>query len=426
MNDSGSNQPTASDLPQGVSPAISPTTLNPTASSSASDTQNKGENEVIKKMFAVFAGVILFLIAGVVGVYVLFIQPKVKMITFSKNLLVQSPKVRSTVTKVDESLNKIYSIITQSGDSAESNKLLLRLDTSDFLTKLKVMNKEKGEVAGASTERQLNELVLFSDNISKIGKNLKNTSTFGGSKKDVLGEQSLEPTVVTALRELKEASNVTLQLSKDGTSRLGELKNTLSQERPKNAILELDRIISKLESINNQAGVYFSESTKTANYYYKVVDLRIELTPFLSSYASLLQGIAQSSTPQLYLSRLTELQTTITKLNSSLNLIRKEDLPAGIEALHEDNIKTLELLKTNLAEVKSAVEQGDYVAFLKSVVLLQQNLEPLATRAVTLELNFWQNNKSIKEGIKLKKSYQDEEKSINKFIETNKLPFISS
>jgi len=200
------------------------------------------------------------------------------------------------------------------------------------------------------------------------------------------------------------------------------------KDRPKNLKLEteIDQIISKLEKINDETTEYFSEASKTANYYYKMVEIRIELTPFLNSYASFISEIARSSTPEVYLGRLEELKNTISKINSNILLIKEEDLPSGIKSLHEDNLKTIEIIKNNVNDVKKAIENKSYLEFLNTMLILQQDIEPLATRAVTLELNFWQNNKALKNASNLKKLYQEQENLINDFIKKNKLPLINA
>jgi len=334
------------------------------------------------------------------------------------------PKVVSALSEVDQSINKIYSLITQDNQSADE-KLLLQLNVDDFLSRIKNIN-QKGQVAGVTTKKNLNEVSLFLENMAKVNNNLKNTSFFGGIKKDILGEQTLEPKLISALREVKEVSGASLESSKKGLAKLEEMKELL-KDRPKNLKLgtEINQIISKLEKINDETTEYFSEASKTANYYYKMVDIRIELTPFLSSYASLINEIAQSSKPDIYLSRLEELKSTISKINSNILLVKEEDLPLGIKPLHEDNLKTIEIIKNNVNDVKKAIKNESYLEFLNAMIVLEQDIEPLATRAVTLELNFWQNNKALRNASNLKKLYQEQENLINDFIKKNKLPLIN-
>jgi hypothetical protein len=378
-----------------------------------------------KKILILLTIIVLLLISGGVGFYFLFLKPKMEAISFSKNLQEKMLKVVSALSEVDQSINKIYSLITKDNQSADE-KLLLQLNVGDFLSRIKTIN-QKGQVAGVTTKKNLNEVSLFLENMAKVNNNLKNTSFFGGIKKDVLGEQTLEPKLISALRKVKEVSGDSLASSKKGLAKLEEIKEVL-KDRPKNLKLEteIDQIISKLEKINDETTEYFSEASKTANYYYKMVEIRIELTPFLNSYASFIREIALSSTPQVYLGRLEELKNTISKINSNILLIKEEDLPSGIKPLHEDNLKTIEIIKNNVNDVKKAIENKSYLEFLNAILVLQQDIEPLTTRAVTLELNFWQNNKALKNASNLKKLYQEQENLINDFIKKNKLPLINA
>ena len=401
-----------------------PLTVASSAFSSQNPSSQPTNNEKPTKTSMIFLLPFFIIIIGMISFYFLFLRPKIKIISFSKSLQEKMPKVVSALSEVDQSINKIYSLITQDNQSADE-KLLLQLNVDDFLSRIKNIN-QKGQVAGVTTKKNLNEVSLFLENMAKVNNNLKNTSFFGGIKKDILGEQTLEPKLISALREVKEVSGASLESSKKGLAKLEEMKEVL-KDRPKNLKLgtEINQIISKLEKINDETTEYFSEASKTANYYYKMVDIRIELTPFLSSYASLINEIAQSSKPDIYLSRLEELKNTISKINSNILLVKEEDLPLGIKPLHEDNLKTIEIIKNNVNDVKKAIKNESYLEFLNAMIVLEQDIEPLATRAVTLELNFWQNNKALRNASNLKKLYQEQENLINDFIKKNKLPLIN-
>jgi len=401
-----------------------PLTVASSAFSSQNPSSQPTNNEKPTKTSMIFLLPFFIIIIGMISFYFLFLRPKIKIISFSKSLQEKMPKVVSALSEVDQSINKIYSLITQDNQSGDE-KLLLQLNVDDFLSRIKNIN-QKGQVAGVTTKKNLNEVSLFLENMAKVNNNLKNTSFFGGIKKDILGEQTLEPKLISALREVKEVSGASLESSKKGLAKLEEMKELL-KDRPKNLKLgtEINQIISKLEKINDETTEYFSEASKTANYYYKMVDIRIELIPFLSSYASLINEIAQSSKPDIYLSRLEELKSTISKINSNILLVKEEDLPLGIKPLHEDNLKTIEIIKNNVNDVKKAIKNESYLEFLNAMIVLEQDIEPLATRAVTLELNFWQNNKALRNASNLKKLYQEQENLINDFIKKNKLPLIN-
>lgn len=388
-----------------------------------SQSQHKASSK-LKLFFIIFFLSLIFLLSLSSFLYFFIIEPKIKIINFSKKLIGEIPELVSKISKTQESVNKIYTSITQQNQDLGGPNLLLRLDTSKFVEELKTINKNNGQVAGTSTKKSLDQFNLFAETISKLSNELKKTSTFGSTPKNILGEQTVEPTLISSLRKIKEFSNQVIEFSSEGKTKVYEIKNSLKNKPVKND--QLDKILTELENLNNDAFFYFKECSKIADYYYKILDLRIELIPFLASYTTLIQEISQTSNPDIYLNRIEELENTITKLHSDIVSFKDEDLPLGINTLHEDNIKTLKLLKDNLREIKSSVILKNYSSFLTAILTLGQNIEPLSTRAVSLEINFWQNNKTLKEGNKLKDSYNKVKKGLESLVEENKIPYVLS
>lgn len=388
-----------------------------------SQSQHKAGNK-LKLFITLFLLLFIFLLSLSSFLYFFIIEPKIKITNFSKKLIGKLPELVSKISRTQESINKIYTSIIQQNQNSGDPNLLLRLDTSKFTEELQIINKNTGQVAGAYSKTSFDQFNLFVKAISKLANELKKTVDFGNTPQNILGEQSIEPTLITSLRKIKEFSNQVIEFSSEGKTKLEEIKNSIENINVKND--QLHNILTELQNLNNDATFYFKECSKIADYYYKILDIRIELIPFLASYVALIQEISQTSNPDIYLNRIEELENTITKLHSDIVSFKDEDLPLGINTLHQDNIKTLKLLKDNLREIKSSVILKNYSSFLTAILTLKQNIEPLSTRAVSLEISFWQNNKILKEGNKLKDSYNKVKKGLESLIEENKIPYVLS
>lgn len=389
-----------------------------------SQSQHKASNK-LKLLITLFLLLFIFLLSLSSFLYFFIIEPKIKITNFSKKLIGKLPELVSKISRTQESINKIYTSIIQQNQNSVDPNLLLRLDTSKFTEELQIINnKNTGQVAGAYSKTSFDQFNLFVKAISKLANELKKAVDFGNTPQNILGEQSIEPTLITSLRKIKEFSNQVIEFSSEGKTKLEEIRNSIKNINVKND--QLHNILTELQNLNNDATFYFKECSKIADYYYKILDIRIELIPFLASYTALIQEISQTSNPDIYLNRIEELENTITKLHSDIVSFKDEDLPLGINTLHQDNIKTLKLLKDNLREIKSSVILKNYSSFLTAILTLGQNIEPLSTRAVSLEISFWQNNKTLKEGNKLKESYNKVKQLLESLVEENKIPYVLS
>lgn len=373
---------------------------------------------------------IFFLAGGLVLAYFLIIQPKLDTYKTAKTASSYIKPVQKDISNVNGYLSKIYDIITGKTQDS-SNNTLLRINTDVLISGLNQITQPKsaqGQVAGAETQSNPTNgpARAFLETLQPTLKSLQSRTGFGDSHTQVLGSttQPIEAPRTTMLRQIKTEADGGNKAIKEANDNLTQLKNYIAELKDKPP--ELQAAISKIDENNKQVSQYFSESGKTYDYYYKISDLQIKLDPFLVSYVAMLKEVAQSSAPELFSERIKELKTTIDGLNSDVKNIDVSTLPKGLNDLHSDNLKVMEILVNNVSSVQTSLDQKSYLAFLTAIAKLQQELEPLTTRAVSLELNFWQNNTYLKDYQSFIDTYKKQDASLQELMKTNKLPFVTS
>lgn len=372
----------------------------------------------------IFISVIFIILA--IG-YFVFIQPRILIAQFSNQTLQYIPKLQTSIEKTGESLNNMYNIISGKTESSQTDKLLLRLNLDSFLSRLKNINKQSPEeVAGAAiqTTSSLTFLEDFRDEVKKINDSVKIRRPFNSSNTPILGQSTqLESTRIVLLRKVKEEAVSSFTSAKEGLTTVDDLDKYL--DSTKNGSAELLKVTLKLQDNDINAKQYLNEVQKTADYYNQISDIQISLEPVLITYTSFIYKVVQSDTPSIYLDQLKDIKTTVSHLNSQIKQIPLEILPAGIEDLHKDNIKVLEMLRDNVDEVGIAVRNADGKSFANSFLSLQQKLEPLMNRAVTSEQSFWQNNTVLRTHMTLLDNYEEQEKLLKDIKDKNKIVFLT-
>lgn len=403
---------------------------NTTTQTEVKPTTSKKTNHAI--LFLSIMVVILIVITmALIGSYFLYIQPRQQAIKYSKQTLVYIPSLRNQIKDVSKSLSDMYALITgQTIDSLNTPNTLLRLNTDKFVSQLKQLNREiKGEVAGVSTNvfstaSQSKDLI---ENNNNLYNKLKRHGGFYPDSGNVLGEAKLlESKTTTRLRQLKE-------IALDGSAAVKNSNNSLIAldiliiDRSGDVKQEdLTKIVNNLRTANSDAKDYLTQADKTNTYYNKISDIQIQLEPLLVSYLTLIEEAAKSSTPDLYIGRINEILLTMQKLDNIVKSISSSDLPTGLGDLHKDNIKVLDILVDNIQAIKSSLQNKNFSAFLSAVLHISQDLEPLVTRSLSLEISFWQNNKILRQHQTVLDNYQREEKNLKYVIEKNKLPWSKS
>ncbi len=357
------------------------------------------------------AGVLLFVLISVLSVLSF---PKAKALSFAKNVVFYTPEIKLSLKRLGGSVEEYYQFLLGKSDTS---KLLLRVDVDTFVSDL------SGVVAGVETRRRTFLGLAYQQSLyfKDLQIALEEKGDFGPEKKDVLGEEVVfNEKFVQLLRNGKELAGKILDDSKAANKKLEEYERFVVKEDLKVDNENIRMILSETKDANEQARAFITEAKKTANYYYTIYDVNIELVPQLISYVELLKRLGSSEDPTVYLSQLDDFQYNLFKLQSKLKRISGDDLPFGLEDLHSDNLKVFDLLIENVREVRSAVATGDYQKFVSSLKKLNVSLKPLYERGVTLEMNFWQNNRVLRKYKDIVSKYEDIESKANSYILRNR------
>lgn len=378
-------------------------------------------------IMAVIAFILFILAAGAGAAYFFYVKPKAELVSNSKKITASLPSLKDSIKKVDTSLTDMFNLITrQNAPAKEEKSTLLRLNVDSFVSRIKTVG-ETGQVAGASTSVAPLEdpLRAFTDEMRSTGKSLQSQSGFGKTGQVLGSGTMLESTRTTMLRQLKEYAKTGATSVTSANTSLNTLQNDMSSMVDSNLHTELYGVIKNLGNNNLKAQAYLSQAEKTTAYYEKIAQVQIKLEPALSSYASLIQEVAQSSSPEFYVERMKEIETEVAAIDKDIKAIPASEIPEGMNSLHEDNKKVGEIVLANVQEVRASLEKRNFLAFLKSIILLSQKLEPIVTRSTTTELTFWQDNKYLREGESILKEYEKGQKDAEEIIKKNKIPYFT-
>ncbi len=412
--------------PAAAAPAETPVQMAATAPMPSSTPSPVMEEPGGKKKLLLIIPVVilLLLVVGGGGAYAAIIKPRSDAVKFSNKTVALATPVRTGIGAVGSAVKEIVNIVTGQGQDSSTTptELLFNIDTSDLQASLPKLTGQ-GQVAGVATtkEEEAEKNALIAE-LGKVTKAFKENGDFGVSTK-VLGESSIEPEIVSQLRKLKDVSSSAKNEANSAEEDLKSLTEYMAANGGPAGNADLKETVGELSSLNERTETYLSEAKKTSDYYYKTADIRVQLTPFFYSFITVVTDIARAPDPRIYVGRLDELTKTLTEIEGSLKAVKTSELPAGMEPIHNDNLKTISTLKTSLLKLRAAVQSLDATAFVSALVTLQQDLEPLGTRAATQELNFWQNNTILREHESLAGQYQSAEEKLGSFAEKNKLPF---
>ncbi len=338
---------------------------------------------------------------------------KAKGLRFVKDSLLITPEVRNAVDRLGESVENYYNFLL--GKENYSNKYLLRLDIDGFMSDL------SGVVAGAKVERRALLGLGYQPSLYflKLQEDLEKKEKDQSSQ--VLGENIFfSEQLDKLLREGKELSVKIIDNSKTAQVKLEEYEEFLKEEDPKVDEQEIKLLLSEIKEVNEKARTFISQAEKTGNYYYLIYDINIELAPQLINYIELVKKIAASPSPSFYLTQLDDFQYNLLKLQGRLKRVSSEDLPFGLEDLHNDNLKIFDLLNENVKEIKAALAESNKEKIVYSLAKLNSSLQPIYERSKTLEINFWQNNRSLRRYREIVERYSQIEQRINSYLIKNR------
>lgn len=363
-----------------------------------------------------------------VSAYFLYVKPKVTLIQTSKKINSSILPVKTQIKTVNTALKNMYDLITNQNQPKGSDNTLLRLNVDNFIADIQsIRKKDFGQVAGAkSSVNALNSSVHeFALSMESQYNTYKQARAFGGISGKVLGTTTLESKRITMFRQLKEYAKTGGTSASDANATLTEFQQNLGSMIDANLNTDLYTVLKKLSTNNMKAQSYLAQANKTTSYYDKLADIQIKLEPTLTSYVTLIKEVAQSSSPDLYIDRIKEIETTLTGIDKEIKGITANNIPEGMESLHADNVKVVEILLTNVQAVEKSLVARNFLTFLQNVVLVSQQLEPIATRSISSELTFWQNNTYLRDGNQILSEYDKQAGDVRGIIEKNKVPYFT-
>lgn len=356
----------------------------------------------------------------IILIYLTYVSPRQKILAFSAVAGKLLPETRTRLNDVNESLQSMLDLISgKTNQSKPDNSLLLRLNVLQTLAQLK-QNGQAGVVAGAETQSNstfapLTQVSATFSEVADVLRGRKRTQS-------VLGESSSDALRIAGLRHLKDLAMQGDADQEKASAKLTELEDIVMNSEYKNNA-KLKEVLGSIKDNNALTRDYLIEAKKTFAYYSQITDVQIKLVPMLVSYNSLLYEYIRQPSSALYKGRLQELESTSANLQTQVAQIKIEDLPEGMADLHADNIKTINIVADNITVVEKAISQNNPMALANALDKFAADLQPYASRAVVLEMNFWQDNLMIHKHDVIVSEYKSEESDVSKIKAANKLPF---
>ncbi|GEM_PF-4642367 len=359
---------------------------------------------------------ILILSLVIINSYLIFLFSQTRPFSLAKKLKNSLPLVTEAVQNLGESIETHYNFIFQ--QSKQKNQILLRLDINTFSTDINNL------VAGSYTQRiTLSTPRYFNFSLNRTINMIKKPNNKNDSK--VLGIYSAnkdQTAFISMLRKGKENAAQILDQSQIAKKELDNYKLKLEKKRVRQE--ELEEILSRIEDNNIQTEQFISQATKTGNYYYKIYDINIKLTSQLGLYLDILKNISISSSPDIYLSQLDEIEYSFLKLQSDLKRIPSNDLPQGMEDLHNYNLRFFQLLVENVKQTKKTVVNRDLSSFVINLDVFANKTINLSRKLEEEEINFWQNNRILRKYTYLIENYNNIIQNLEKFMKEIDKPFL--
>ncbi|OGC54704.1 hypothetical protein A2797_02360 [candidate division WWE3 bacterium RIFCSPHIGHO2_01_FULL_48_15] len=255
----------------------------------------------------------------------------------------------------------------------------------------------KGRIAGAQNVSNFYDFLLVARN------DLVNAS------QKVVEIESEGVAEARAIREKAVSSRVAAQRAQDSLSLLLQEATSIFPY----PLLEAGKNLDAVFSLSNS---YLSEAKRTANFYVTVSEVQVDLVPTTVSLVTLIQEVSSSSAPSIYLGKIRQLSGTVVVFREKISALG-EALPVGMDALHEDNLSVFTLLEGLLMEAAQAAAQNDPARLDIAVTQFEVELEVLATRAKTYELNFWQKTAVLKGYPEISAGYQTSLDELGSFVQ---------
>ncbi|MEI6532332.1 MAG: hypothetical protein WCO06_00685 [Candidatus Roizmanbacteria bacterium] len=360
--------------------------------------KNYYKNSHLRNIFFI----IFFLVLIVCGICYLtyekfVLTPKRELYKTAETSSHYIPKILSHLSEVSVTLTTIYTRIRGVSFEDQDKTLLMQNITPS--------STFSGQVAGVSTNIAPLSLPIneFSNNLQTLTTTLKTSKI--AEKHSVLGISTNE-NQTTSLQKMKDTANLGITTHQKAIDTIADCSLYIHDINMKNP--PLMSILKNIENTNKESLIFLNETGNTFEYYSQMATIQIQMSSLLSTYITLLQQIAEMPNPTLYEEKLGTTLITMKDIQNNIKKIEINELPEEILDLHNDNIKTADILVSNMSEIEKTVKVSDYKGYLKGIIKLQQDLEPITIRSLSTELSFWNNNKIIKGRSILAEQYKKE------------------
>lgn len=338
---------------------------------------------------------IFFLLTGAVTVVAeYYFLPRVAARSLAGRLHPPLVELKDSLDEVNSNFGDLFTLI--SGEEAPTSQ-------TSFLNLPQLWEELRGKVAGESAKFAFYDLLYqLRKDLLLIASSFSGAEDFGRKIK-VAGTKvsQLEDETITDLRLVTAKAHVCGESAVTSRDKLTLLSSALPQHFP----TPLTAVGSELLSVVHESESYLAEAERAARYYEVITDVQIVLVPATVSLVNLVQDLYFTSNPSVYLGKIDTLAETVDSLNQRVEDL-SDSLPEGMEKLHVDNLTVFTLFSKLLSETKTAVSEDDFSRFDEAVVEFEVDLEVLATRAKTYELDFWQNTGLLKDYGELSTRYE--------------------
>ncbi|MDP2671322.1 MAG: zinc ribbon domain-containing protein [bacterium] len=299
-----------------------------------------------------------FVLALGAGITFFAILPRVNALSFIKTTRQALAETSDKTAKVNQSLEAIYSYVTNSSSSTTVSTIELTANGGG--------GGEKAELSFLALKKAVNEATASAKN-----KNVKGFST-----------PDLDP--LKGYRNLLELSQAAKRVSEDGLTSVNKF-SSLVKENSTSA--RLAPVADSLDNVREDTQDYLNEAEKTAQYYLTYANSYVDLS---SMIIESLQGSSQEKAK----SNLTKAKA----IAESLNKINEANLPVAMASFHQDILEEVNGAVDFLDSFTELTFGSDKNKIGKVTQAAENWLEKeksLALRLQTDQVSFWKGNEAL-------------------------------
>lgn len=365
----------------------------------------------------------LFLFLVIVALpllYFLYFKPKITILRYSKKYLSLLTSFSQSLKKVDSQLNQLSNFVisgapslpTKSEVEARQN-LNLAPDKAKYLS-------EDSRITGVKTFFSFAAINAYLPIEQKLIPFLK---LWGKGEKRIAGLETGEDPAIINVRTMREYSQK-------------------CQEEIQNSLLVLDKLQVNVDSLENlpitrqsNQGLkevvndgqnYLNQAQKICHYYLEIAEVELEIYPATISLVGLVYDLALTENPELHLNRLAEIEAKFQDQEKVIDSMPQEEIPSGMENLHQDNRQTVALILEFTGRIKSAIEGTNKKVLLEASEKFTSDSTVITDRARTQEVTFWQNCQTLRNFASLSSRLSQLKSQLQKIKDENQVPIVEN